>query len=287
MTVWKQTLCHSTYRTPRHHPSRRQSLKTNKEDDDGPDSMLEERDEQEEETAAGAPDDYGAPESATAGYTYRVPRGACLGGVVGTTYVVDRTPDEVAQGLLSASYDHEEGGADEDENGSATDEENELREGEGVAQGEEQPQEPREDAAAAAGGGDKKKPGSAGGGKGKGKAAAVPNAVDLAAAAMADLPSYWRGTFSPLADEGLQALELEEGEEGLEEYFDKRYVVPWRGQGHLLYGWLRFRPSRPESRLLSSYCLPGEKVARRDSALLPSQPGTGGSESFLGKRWNA
>lgn len=81
-------------------------------------------------------------------------------------------------------------------------------------------------AAAAAGGagGDKKKPGSAGGGKGKGKAAPAPSAAEIAAAAMADLPRYWRGKFTPLADQSIQALELEKGVEGLEDYFDKRYV---------------------------------------------------------------
>lgn len=174
--------------------------------------MLEEGDEQEDQAAES--------ENAIAGYTYRVPAGLGVRGVAGATYVVDRTPDEVAQGLLTASNDDEEGGdggADENETGSATDEENELREGEGGPQGEEQQQEPVEAAA-----GDKKKPGSAGGGKGKGKAPAAPSAADIAAAAMADLPKYWRGKFAPLADEDLQALELEKGEEGLEEYLDKR-----------------------------------------------------------------
>lgn len=224
------------YRT---HPPlpRRQSLKQNQNDDDGPASMLEEGDEQEDGTAAGASDDGEAPENTVvAGYTYRVPRGCCVGGVGGTTYIVDRTPDEVAQGLLSASNDDEEGGeggADENETGSATDEENEMREEEGGSQGGDNDQEPAEApaAAAAAAAGDKKKPGSAGGGKGKGKAAAAPTSADAAAAAMADIPRYWRGRFAPLADEDLQTLELEKGEEGLEEYFDKRYVVVGRGWG--------------------------------------------------------
>lgn len=205
--------------------------------------MLVEGDEHEDEAAAGeaaaASDGRGTPENATAGYTYRVPRGRGVGGVVGTTYIVDRTPDEVAQGLLSASNDDEdggEGGADENETGSATDEENEMREGEGGAQGEEQQQEAADGAAAvagraAAGGGDNKKSGSAGGGRGKGKAAAALSAADAAAAAMVDLPRYWRGNFTPLADEDMQALELQKGEEGLEEYFDKRCVVVGRGWG--------------------------------------------------------
>eukprot|EP00903_Cladosiphon_okamuranus_P015016 g13894.t1 len=183
-------------------------------DGDDPASMALEGEQQQEETAAAASNRHGA------GYAY---------SVAGTTYVVDRTPDEVAQGLLSASNDDEEdgeGGADENETGSATDEENEMREEEEDGRREGQQQEAADGAAAAAAvaDSDQKKPGSAGGGKGKGKgkAAAAPSAADVAAAAMANIPRYWRGRFAPLTNDGLQALELEQGQEGLEEYFDRR-----------------------------------------------------------------
>lgn len=167
-------------------------------------------------------------------YTYRAPR--CDGSsATGTTeYTVDRTPDEVAQSLLSSLKDEDEGGGggdgegggEGDETGSATDEENEEKEAEG--EGQEKEGDPAGTAgtaaAAAAGGGDGKKPGSSGVGKGKGKggAASAEASAAAAASAVADLPSYWRGRFAPLDSDGLQALEIENGEDGLEEYSYKR-----------------------------------------------------------------
>ncbi len=217
-----------------------------KKTDDGTTPTLEERQDEAEaeaETEA-AQEAEEAAEAATAAseqggaaaaedlskcHTYRVPRGARVGGV-GTAYVVDRTPEEIAQDLLSSKNEEDEGGdgGNGSETGSATDEENELREEEREARRDEgQSGDAAEAAAAIAGagaGGDGKKGKSKEGGKGKGGkgAAATPGAADVAAAAMADLPRYWRGKFVPLTDDELQALEREKGREGLEEYLDKR-----------------------------------------------------------------
>ncbi|CAM9256084.1 unnamed protein product [Ectocarpus sp. 12 AP-2014] len=174
----------------------------------------------EEEGAAPASD---GPEEAdssdTNPVTYRAPGGGGGDASAGAIhYVVDRTPHEVAQDLLSSSVD--EDGAEEDETGSATDEENEEHDGpETTPQGEEgQGAATAAAADAAASGGNGKK----GKGKGKGKGEPAMSAADVAAAAVKHLPRYWRGKFVPLEEEDLQALELEKGEEGLEEYFDRR-----------------------------------------------------------------
>ncbi|CAM9400850.1 unnamed protein product [Ectocarpus fasciculatus] len=174
----------------------------------------------EGEDAAPAPD---GPEdvdsSDTKPFTYRAPGGGGGDASAGTIdYVVDRTPHEVAQALLSSSVD--EDGAEEDETGSATDEENEEHDGPETPPEGEEGQGAATAAAAdtAASGGDGKK----GKGKGKGKGEPAMSAADVAAAAMTNLPRYWRGKFVPLEEEELQALELEKGEEGLEEYFDRR-----------------------------------------------------------------
>lgn len=184
----------------------------------------------EEEGAAPASD---GPEEAdssdTKPFTYRAPGGGGGDASAGAIdYVVDRTPHEVAQDLLSSSVD--EDGAEEDETGSATDEETEEHDGpETTLQGEEgQGAATAAAADAAASGGDGKK----GKGKGKGKGEPAMSAADVAAAAIKNLPRYWRGKFVPLEEEDLQALELEKGEEGLEEYFDKRCgQCVWRKGG--------------------------------------------------------
>ncbi|CBJ30237.1 conserved unknown protein [Ectocarpus siliculosus] len=174
----------------------------------------------EEEGAALASD---GPEEAdssdTKPVTYRAPGGGGGDASAGAIdYVVDRTPHEVAQDLLSSSVDEE--GTEGDETGSATDEENEEHDGpETTPQGGEgQGAETAAAVDAAASGGDGKK----GKGKGKGKGEPAMSAADVAAAAVKNLPRYWRGRFVPLEEEDLQALELEKGAEGLEEYFDRR-----------------------------------------------------------------
>lgn len=124
----------------------------------------------------------------------------------------------MAHDFLSSSVD--EDGAEEDETGSATDEENEEHDGPETPPqgGDGQGAATTAAADTSASGGDGKK----GKGKGKGKAEPTMSAADVAAAAMKNLPRYWRGKFVPLEEEDLQALELEKGEEGLQEYFDRR-----------------------------------------------------------------
>ncbi|CAM9618005.1 unnamed protein product [Scytosiphon promiscuus] len=168
-------------------------------------------------------------------YTYRAPRCDASNATGTVEYIVERTPDEVVQGLLSSSNDEdegdggggEEGGGEGDETSSTTDEETEEKEAKGEGDQKEGELARTDRAATSAGGmsaagADGKKTGSAGGGKGKGKGAAAVDASTAVVPALADLPKYWRGKFTPLDSEGLQALELEKGEEGLEEYFDKR-----------------------------------------------------------------
>lgn len=168
--------------------------------------------------------------------TYSVPKrgsgaGAGAGGST-TYYVVARTPNEIAEALLSATNEDDGDEGEKNETGSATDEENEEREEEKEREQQEAADGKEAPAPAPPAGGAGKKPGSAGGGK-KGKAAPAPSAAETAAAAMANLPRYWRGRFDPLSDEDLRGLEIEKGKEGLEEYLDKRY-----GIRPLVRGWM-------------------------------------------------
>lgn len=208
--------------TPRNAPTHQKS-----NDEDGTASTFEEGQEETLSPAAALDDGGEANNNEPKVFTYTVPKsvggagaGAGAGAGGGTTYVVARTPNEIAAGLLSANNEDEGDGGEENETGSATDEENEEweeekeREQQEVADGKEAPA-----------------PAPAPPGGKKGKGAPAPSAADIAAAAMANLPRYWRGRFDPLADEDLRELELEKGKEGMEEYLDKRYGTPVVGDG--------------------------------------------------------
>lgn len=128
--------------------------------------------------------------------TYRAPRDGSV------DYPVDRTPAEAAQQLLAfgAATDDDEGN-DTDSVTDQEDEDNNQAGGDGNSTGGE------------AGRGGK----GAKGAKGRGG-----SGVGIGSANVLVAPRYWRGNFVPLGEEELQALELEQGNEALVEYLDKR-----------------------------------------------------------------
>lgn len=115
-------------------------------------------------------------------------------------YVVRHTPAEIVEQLM-ASTD----GGDDDDDDPLSGNESESACSNGEAESAERVDE------RTAGGG-------AGGVVGSDGGVVGMHGTDI------DAPVYWRGSFVPLGNEEIEALKLEEGEEGLAKYFHKRLV---------------------------------------------------------------
>lgn len=163
-------------------------LKNELKEDDKPVNELQETDEPATESVE---------EEENKINVYRAPEGGCV------EYVVDRTPGEVAEEILASNTTEDEEGHETD---STTPEEDE--ESTGHADGGDQQ---GNGGVSIAGGG------SGGAGKGGAKGGGGDDRA-------ADIPAYWRGSFVPLREDEVQALELAKGSDAVVDYLDKRYV---------------------------------------------------------------